>query len=132
MNYLNSANNSIQIRFSSLVAKKEGINEKFSIQEEEQLIDFHKQLIKQVKRLNKFFVKFDKSKVEKIISKHQDYKDLEQKYKLDKESRSNADSSEGSAEINQLHIQLLDMLKQVNIFIELIASSLVELESEQS
>ena len=55
-----------------------------------------------------------------------------QKYKLDNESRSNADSSEGSAEINQLHIQLLDMLKQVNIFIELIASSLVELESEQS
>ena len=52
VNYLNSANNSIQIRFSSLVAKKEGINEKFSIQEEEQLIDFHKQLIKQVKRLS--------------------------------------------------------------------------------
>ena len=132
VNYLNSANNSIQIRFSSLVAKKEGINEKFSIQEEEQLIDFHKQLIKQVKRLNKFFVKFDKSKAEKIISKHQEYKDLEQKYKLDHESRSNTDASEGSVEINQLHIQLLDMLKQVNIFIELIASSLVELDSEQS
>ena len=132
VNYLNSANNSIQIRFSSLVAKKEGINEKFSIQEEEQLIDFHKQLIKQVKRLNKFFVKFDKSKAEKIISKHQEYKDLEQKYKLEHESRSNTDSSEGSVEINQLHIQLLDMLKQVNIFIELIASSLVELDSEQS
>ena len=129
---MNSANNSIQIRFSSLVAKKEGINEKFSIQEEEQLIDFHKQLIKQVKRLNKFFVKFDKSKAEKIISKHQEYKDLEQKYKLDHESRSNTDSSEGSVEINQLHIQLLDMLKQVNIFIELIASSLVELDSEES
>ena len=89
-------------------------------------------MIKQVKRLNKFFVKFDKSKVEKIISKNQDYKDLEQKYKLDNESRSNADSSEGSAEINQLHIQLLDMLKQVNIFIELIASSLIELDSEES
>jgi len=57
---------------------------------------------------------------------------LIEKYKLDNESRGNADSSEGSAEINQLHIQLLDMLKQVNIFIELIASSLVELDSEQS
>ena len=89
-------------------------------------------MIKQVKRLDKFFVKFDKSKAEKIISKHQEYKDLEQKYKLDHESRTNTDSSEGSVEINQLHIQLLDMLKQVNIFIELIASSLVELESEQS
>ena len=132
VNYLSSANNSIQIRFSSLVAKKEGINEKFSIQEEEQLIDLHKQLIKQVKHLNKFFIKFDKSKVKKIISKGQSYKDLEQKYKLDHESRSNTDSLDGSAEINQLHTQLMDMLKQVNIFIELIVSSLVELESEQS
>tara|TARA_Y100000739_G_C20611638_1_gene468976 strand:+ start:2581 stop:4335 length:1755 start_codon:yes stop_codon:yes gene_type:complete len=130
VNYLNSANNSIQIRFSSLVAKKEGINEKFSIQEQEQLIDFHKQLIKQVKRLNSFFIKFDKAKVEKIISRGQNYKDLEQKYKLDHEIRGATDSNEGSAEINQLHTQLMDMLKQVNIFIELIASSLVELESE--
>ena len=57
---------------------------------------------------------------------------IRDRYKLDHESRSNTDASEGSVEINQLHIQLLDMLKQVNIFIELIASSLIELDSEES
>ena len=133
VNYLNSMNDLIQLRFNSLVAKKEGINEEFSDLDQEEIIDYHKRLIKQVKRLDKFFAKFDKSKVEKIITKGQENKDLEQKYRLDRLERIGSnDASQKSAEINQLHSQLMDMLKQVNIFIELIASSLVELESEQN
>ena len=133
VNYLNSMNDLIQLRFNSLVAKKEGINEEFSDLDQEEIIDYHKRLIKQVKRLDKFFAKFDKSKVEKIITKGQENKDFEQKYRLDRLERIGSnDSSQKSAEINQLHSQLMDMLKQVNIFIELIASSLVELESEQN
>ena len=133
VNYLNSMNDLIQLRFASLVAKKEGINEEFTDLDQAEIIDYHKRLIKQVKRLDKFFAKFDKSKVEKIITKGQENKDLEQKYRLDRLERiSSNDSSQKSAEINQLHSQLMDMLKQVNIFIELIASSLVELEAEQN
>ena len=133
VNYLNSMNDLIQLRFTSLVAKKEGINEEFTDLDQAEIIDYHKRLIKQVKRLDKFFAKFDKSKVEKIITKGQENKDLEQKYRLDRLERiSSNDSSQKSAEINQLHSQLMDMLKQVNIFIELIASSLVELEAEQN
>ena len=133
VNYLNSMNDLIQLRFTSLVAKKEGINEEFSNVDQEEIIDYHKRLIKQVKRLDKFFAKFDKSKAEKIITKGQENKDLEQKYRLDRLERIGSnDLSQKSAEINQLHSQLMDMLKQVNIFIELIASSLVELESEQN
>jgi len=133
VNYLNSMNDLIQLRFTSLVAKKEGINEEFTDLDQAEIIDYHKRLIKQVNRLDKFFAKFDKSKVEKIITKGQENKDLEQKYRLDRLERiSSNDSSQKSAEINQLHSQLMDMLKQVNIFIELIASSLVELEAEQN
>ncbi len=44
----------------------------------------HYWFIKQVKRLDKFFVKFDKAKAEKIISKGQENKDFEQKYRLDR------------------------------------------------
>ncbi|MED5434284.1 MAG: Na/Pi cotransporter family protein, partial [Candidatus Neomarinimicrobiota bacterium] len=120
VNYLNSMNDLIQLRFTSMVAKKEGINEEFTDLDQAEIIDYHKRLIKQVKRLDKFFAKFDKSKVEKIITKGQENKDLEQKYRLDRLERiSSNDSSQKSAEINQLHSQLMDMLKQVNIFIEL-------------
>ena len=132
VNYLNSMNDLIRLRFSSLVSKKEGINEQFSSEDQDEILEYHQRLIKQVKRLDKFFVKFDKAKAEKIISKGQENKDFEQKYRLDRFERiSSQDNQSGkSAELNQLHSQLMDLLKQVNVFIELIASSLVELESD--
>ena len=126
VNYLNSMNDLIRLRFSSLVSKKEGINEQFSSEDQDEILEYHQRLIKQVKRLDKFFAKFDKAKAEKIISKGQENKDFEQKYRLDRFERiSSQDNQSGkSAELNQLHSQLMDLLKQVNIFIELIASSL--------
>ena len=133
VNYLSSMNDLIKVRFVSLVSKKEGINEDFSDTDQQEAIDYHKRLIKQVNRLDKFFIKFDKEKMEKIIIKGKENTDFEKKYKLNRIERMNTSSGADikSSEINQLHSQLMDMLKQVNIFINLIASSLIELESEQ-
>ena len=133
VNYLSSMNDLIKVRFVSLVSKKEGINEDFSDTDQQEAIDYHKRLIKQVNRLDKFFIKFDKEKMEKIIIKGKENTDFEKKYKLDRIERmkTSTEADIKSSEINQLHSQLMDMLKQVNIFINLIASSLIELESEQ-
>ena len=132
VNYLGSMNDLMKLRFSMLVSKKDGINEDFSPEDQDEIFKYHQRLIKQVKRLDKFFAKFDKAKAEKIIAKGKENKDLEQKYRLDRFERiSSQDPSSGkSADLNQLHTQVMDLLKQVNIFIELIASSLLELESE--
>ena len=133
VNYLSSMNDLIKVRFVSLVSKKEGINEDFSDIDQQEAVDYHKRLIKQVNRLDKFFIKFDKEKMEKIIIKGKENTDFEKKYKLDRIERmkTSLEVDIKSSEINQLHSQLMDMLKQVNIFINLIASSLIELESEQ-
>ena len=58
---------------------------------------------------------------------------MEKKYKLNRIERMKTaqDINSKSSEVNQLHSQLMDMLKQVNIFINLIADSLIDLESEQ-
>ena len=132
VNYLGSMNDLMKLRFSTLVSKKDGINEDFSSEDQDEIFKYHQRLIKQVKRLDKFFAKFDKAKAEKIIAKGKENKDLEQKYRLDRFERiSSQDPSSGkSADLNQLHTQVMDLLKQVNIFIELIASSMLELESE--
>ena len=132
VNYLSSMNDLMKLRFSTLVSKKDGINEDFSPEDQDEILKYHQRLIKQVKRLDKFFAKFDKAKAEKIIAKGKENKDLEQKYRLDRFERiSSQDPLSGkSADLNQLHTQVMDLLKQVNIFIELIASSLLELESE--
>ena len=134
VNYLGSMNNLIKVRFVSLVSKNEGINEEFSEADQQEIVNYHKRLIKQVKRLDKFFLKFDKDKMEKIVSKGKENTDIEKKYKLDRIERLKTSTRENpkSNEINQLHSQLMDMLKQVNIFINLIADSLIDLESEQT
>ena len=121
VNYLGSMNDLIKLRFVSLVSKKEGINEEFSETDQNEIIDYHKRLLKQVKRLDKFFVKFDKEKMEKIISKGKENKDIENKYKLNRLDRikSSSEDNDKSNEINQLHTQLMDVLKKVNIFIDL-------------
>ena len=133
VNYLGSMNDLIKVRFVSLVSKKEGINEEFLETDQQEIIDYHKRLIKQVNRLDKFFIKFDKEKVEKIVKKGKENTDMEKKYKLNRVERMKTakDSNSKSSEVNQLHSQLMDMLKQVNIFINLIADSLIDLESEQ-
>ena len=133
VNYLGSMNDLIKLRFVSLVSKKEGINDEFSETDQNEIIDYHKRLLKQVKRLDKFFVKFDKEKMDKIISKGKENKDIENKYKLNRLDRikSSSEDNDKSSEINQLHTQLMDVLKQVNIFIDLIAGALVDLQSEQ-
>ena len=84
-------------------------------------------MLKQVKRLNKFFTKFDRAKAAKIMAKGEQYKDLEEKYRLEHFKRVSDEVSESVA-THQLHVELMDVLKQINTFIELIASTLLDLE----
>ena len=83
------------------------------------------------KRLNKYFTKYDRAKAEKIMSKGQKYKNIEEKYRLEHFQRVSGDVAESVA-THQIHMELMDMLKQMNIFIELIASTLLSIKEDQA
>ena len=127
VNYLSSINNTVKLRFDSLVFKKEGLNEHFSDDGQEEIFMYHSKLLKQVKRLNKFFSKYDRAKAAKIMEKGEQYRDLEEKYRLEHFKRVSGDVAESVA-THEIHIELMDMLKQINTLIELIASSLLEID----
>ena len=131
VNYLESMNNMIKLRFDGLIKSREDSDVNFSEDGQREILDYHTKLVKQVKRLNKFFNKFDRAKAEKIMEKGQKYKDIEEKYRLEHFQRLSGDDSESVA-THQLHMDLMDMLKQMNIFIELIASTLLSIEEEQA
>ena len=78
---------------------------------------------------HKFFKKFDRAKAEKIVVKGEKYKDLEEKYQLEHFKRMSGNVTK-SVETHQLHVELIDLLKQINTFIELIASALLEIHEE--
>ena len=61
------------------------------------------------------------------MKKGKKYKGLEEKYRLEHFKRVSSNVSVSVA-THQLHVELMDMLKQINTFIELIASTLLVIE----
>ena len=126
-NYLNSINDTVKVKFENLIGKKESLDEGFSDAGQEEILVYHAKLLKQIKRLNKYFVKYDRAKATKIMKKGKKYKGLEEKYRLEHFNRVSGNVSVSVA-THQLHVELMDMLKQINTFIELIASTLLVIE----
>ena len=131
VNYLESMNNIVKLRFEKLVDDKNNLDGNFSEEGQREILDYHTKLVKQVKRLNQFFNKFDRTKAQKIMQKGQKYKDIEEKYRLEHFQRVSKDVAE-SVSTHELHMELMDLLKQMNIFIELIASTLLSPELDKS
>jgi len=99
-----------------------------SDQAKDELVKYHRKMLKQIRRLARFFEKYDRNKIERIITKGKKYKALEEKYRIENIKRK-GDVSDNPVENNQFYSDLMDMLKEISIFIELIASSLLDLES---
>ena len=131
VNYLDSMNNIVKLRFEKLVDDKNNLDGNFSEEGQQEILDYHTKLVKQVKRLNQFFNKFDRTKAQKIMQKGKKYKDIEEKYRLEHFQRVSKDVAE-SVSTHELHMELMDLLKQMNIFIELIASTLLSPELDKS
>ncbi|MBJ24606.1 MAG: hypothetical protein CMC91_00440, partial [Flavobacteriaceae bacterium] len=127
VNNINSIKNSVDLRLHDLLIKKESESEELPASLIEEIESYHKKIIKQIKRLGKFFERYDQSKIDKIVAKGKKYKDLEEKYRIDHIRRS------GSEDVNekqkQIYQDLMDMLKEISIFIDLIAERLGELDT---
>ena len=127
INYMNHIEKGINIHFNRLYSMKNKDTYSMNDANQNQLIDIHKKMLKQIKRLGRFFEKYDRAKVEKIIRKSQKYKAIEEKYRIKNlkqlSSNDNIDSQ------NEFYVELMELLKEVSIYIDLIASSLLQLES---
>lgn len=128
VNYLNSIRNAVSLRFSILLSKKDSLDSGFTEIGQNELIEYHNKMLKQIKRLGKFFEKYDRKKIEKIMKKGEKYKNLDEKYRIEHIKRISEEESESKPR-NQLQLELMDLLKEISIFIDLIASNLLELET---
>ena len=128
VNNVNSIKNSVGLRLHDLMIKKEMEEDGLSDSLLNEIESFHKKMVKQIKRLGKFFEKYDQTKIDKIVSKGKKYKDLEEKYRIEHIKRSDIESDETKSSV--IYQELMDMLKEISIFIDLIAERLSELEND--
>ena len=129
VNNINSIKNSVKLRLHDLLIKKESESSVLSDAVISEVESYHKKMVKQIKRLGKFFEKYDRVKIDKIIAKGKKYKDLEEKYRIESIQRSESSDQSNEEKTSPIYLELMDMLKEISIFIDIIAQRLSELET---
>ncbi len=100
---------------------KEGIAE---------LNDYHLRVIKQVSRMGAFFSKFKRKRIAKIITKDIKYTEMERAFRRMHIKRVQKEKLESVA-THDVHMEIMDMFRQINGFISNIARTLMSIIPEQ-
>jgi len=114
-NDIESIGDTIEKNMIPLLAKKDSLNMDFSPEGKEELSLYHNKVCKQINRLKKAFSKLDPGKAEKIINKEGKYSALETKYRISHLERLHQEREE-SIETHEIHMELMDLLKQINVY----------------
>ncbi len=123
VNYIENIGDTIDKNMIPLIAKKSGLHLDFSSEGKEELIIYHAKICKQVNRLKKAFSNMDKEKAEKIIKKEGKYSALETKYRINHLERLHQEQEE-SIETHDIYMELIDLLKQINVYAGEIAKTI--------
>ena len=115
VNDIESIGDTIEKNMIPLLAKKDSLNMDFSPEGKEELTIYHNKVCKQINRLKKAFSKLDPGKAEKIINKEGKYSALETKYRISHLERLHQEREE-SIETHEIHMELMDLLKQINVY----------------
>jgi phosphate:Na+ symporter len=107
-----------------LIDKKQGLATDFSDEGKEELMIFHVKICKQISRLRDIFAETDPQKALKIMAKEEKYLDLEAQYRSRHLQRFLQQRKE-TAETHEVHMELLDLLKQINFYAGNIAKTIL-------
>ena len=115
VNDIENIGDTIEKNMVPLIAKKSALNMDFSPEGKEELTIYHTKVSKQVNRLKKALSNLDTNKAEKIINKEGKYSALETKYRISHLGRLHEEREE-SIETHEIHMELMDLLKQINVY----------------
>ena len=115
VNDIENIGDTIEKNMVPLIAKKSALNMDFSPEGKEELTIYHTKVCKQVNRLKKALSNLDTNKAEKIITKEGKYSALETKYRISHLERLHEERKE-SIETHEIHMELMDLLKQINVY----------------
>ena len=115
VNDIESIGDIIEKNMIPLIAKKSALNTDFSEEGREELDIFHTKICKQVSRLKDAFSELDPELAKRIMAKEEKYTDLETEYRTRHLERLHEEREE-SIETHEIHMELMDLLKQINVY----------------
>ena len=123
VNDIESIGDIIEKNMIPLIAKKSALNTDFSSEGREELEVFHTKICKQISRLNDAFSELNPEIARRIMLKEEKYSDLEAEYRTRHLERIHQEREE-SIETHEIHMELMDLLKQINVYTGDIAKSI--------
>lgn len=112
-----------------LIDKKRGLKTSFSREGQEEIILYHSKIYKQLERLETTFSENKIKQAVKIVKKDMKYADLEAEFKILHLSRLQDERDETLA-THEIHMEIMDSLKQISVYITEIARSVVGNEAK--
>jgi len=129
-NHMESIGDIIERNLRTLVTKKRSLNTDFSEEGKNELLKYNTKVCKQISRLQKTFSELDPKKAKKVMVKEEKYLNLEEKYRESHLQRMHA-SREESVETHAIHTELMEMMKQINVYTGEIAKIIISLSAPE-
>jgi phosphate:Na+ symporter len=95
----------------------------FSKEGKKEIVMFHTKIVKQMARIDEAFKGLDPEMAEKIVTKEEKYSDLEADFRKRHLKRLQEEREE-SIETHEVHMELMDLLRQVNVYAGHIAQTI--------
>ncbi len=128
VNDMESIGDIIDKNIIPLIDKKQLLDEDFSPEGKKELERFHIKVMKQTSRLSDAFGELDMKMAKKIMKKDIKYRDLEADFRYAHLERVQKEKTESVA-THEVHMELMDLLKQVNVYLANIAKTILEIDS---
>jgi len=107
-----------------LIAKKKALEFDFSPEGQKEIMQYHEKIYKQLARLEETFSEHKLKKAKKIVRKEIQYADLEAEFKINHLVRLQRQREETIA-THEIHMDIMDHLKQISVYVTQIALSVV-------
>ena len=108
-----------------LVDKKAAFDGEFSAEGKEELLAYHMKVMNQLGRLDNALTEQDPAIARKIMKKQLKYENLEARFRKAHLERLFGEKS--NLRIHEIHLELLDSLRQINVYAGTVAHYLAEL-----
>lgn len=113
-----------------LIAKKLELDEDFSVEGKEELMIYHQKVCNHIRLLKEAFAETSPGRSCRIMGQERIYLDLESKYRLQHLHRVHRQQKESLA-THEVHMELLDLLKQVVVYSSNIALTFTQICQEK-
>ncbi len=114
-----------------LINKKNVLKKDFTNKGKKEIIDYHISVMKQISRLENALTEMDFNKANKILTKEVKYQNIEFEYRMAHIKRVQNEKSK-SILTHEIHMDLMDMLKQIHIYLRNMAKEITDLEQNTS